>query len=124
MYGFFCDIESVYIMMEYMEEGSLYYQVRLAKKFTEVEAGAKLLEVCQAVNYLHSLDILHRDIKPENIVISNVLILEFRESASFVTSAGLPTAAIAEILTVEPWTMCVLKSYKVNLMIILWTFGQ
>jgi protein kinase A len=72
MYGFFCDLESIYILMEYMEEGSLFYQVRLAKKFTEEDAGVKLLEVCEAVQYLHSLDILHRDIKPENIVISNV----------------------------------------------------
>lgn len=35
MYGFFTDRDSIYILMEYMEEGSLYKQVRTAKRFKE-----------------------------------------------------------------------------------------
>lgn len=54
----------------------------------EDDATSKLLEVCQAVNYLHSLSIIHRDIKPENIVVSNVRLLLLREFASFVILAG------------------------------------
>lgn len=44
--------------------------------------------MCEAVKYLHSIDILHRDIKPENIVLSNVLLLLLRESVSFATLDG------------------------------------
>jgi serine/threonine protein kinase len=72
MYGCFSDHDHIYILMEYMEEGSLYKRVKLAKKFTEEETSTKLQEICQALSYLHSHDILHRDIKPENIVISHV----------------------------------------------------
>lgn len=34
VYGCFCDKDNVYIMMEYMEEGSLYRLVKMAKRFS------------------------------------------------------------------------------------------
>ena len=75
MYGFFSDRLHFYILMEYMEEGSLYKHIKTVKKVKEEEAACKLYEICDAVNYLHNQDILHRDIKPENIVLSNVRML-------------------------------------------------
>jgi serine/threonine protein kinase len=54
------------------------------------------MEVCQAVRYLHSLNILHRDIKPENIVLSNVRIIELRECVNSATSGGLSAAKSGE----------------------------
>lgn len=84
----------------------------------------KLLEVCEAVHYLHSLDILHRDIKPENIVISNVIIYPYRESASYAISGGLHTVKTVETPTVGLSTMFAHKFWKENLMITLWMFGQ
>jgi serine/threonine protein kinase len=42
VYGCFSDRENVYIMMEYMEEGSLYRLCKLSKRFSEEEAGTKL----------------------------------------------------------------------------------
>jgi aurora kinase len=64
MYGFFHDPLHIYIIMEYMEEGSLYRFIKLNKKLKEEEVIAKLVEICEAVSYIHSLDVLHRDIKP------------------------------------------------------------
>lgn len=62
-YGIFDDSTFIYVLMEYMEEGSLYRFVRNGC-MDEDDATSKLLEVCKAVNYLHSLSIIHRDIKP------------------------------------------------------------
>ena len=64
MYGCFSDADNIYIMLEYMEEGSLYRQMKLVKKFSDEETSLKLQEICEAVRYLHNEDILHRDIKP------------------------------------------------------------
>lgn len=72
MYGFFSDKTYFYILMEYMEDGSLYKYIKVNKKLKEEDAASKLYEICDAVNYLHEQDVLHRDIKPENIVLSNV----------------------------------------------------
>lgn len=46
MYGFFSDRLHFYIMMEYMEEGSLYKHIKIQKKFKEDEASARLFELC------------------------------------------------------------------------------
>lgn len=42
MYGFFSDRLHFYILMEYMEEGSLYKHIKGAKKLREDEASNKL----------------------------------------------------------------------------------
>ena len=35
MYGYFCDTENIYMLVEYMEEGSLYSLMKKQKKFPE-----------------------------------------------------------------------------------------
>ena len=72
---------------------------------------------------MHAHDILHRDIKPENIVLSNVPYCLFRVFANFATLDGLHIAVKEEKLIVAHWIMCVLKFWKANLMITLWTYG-
>lgn len=46
MYGFFTDRDNIYILMEYMEEGSLYKQVKMVKRFKEEETSSRLFEIC------------------------------------------------------------------------------
>jgi len=42
MYGFFTDTLNFYIIMEYMEEGSLYKPIKLSKRLPEEEVSTKL----------------------------------------------------------------------------------
>jgi aurora kinase len=42
MYGFFSDRTYIYILMEYMEEGSLYKAIKMSKKMKEKETCQKL----------------------------------------------------------------------------------
>jgi serine/threonine protein kinase len=122
-YGFFSDALHFYIMMEYMEEGTLYKTIKTHKKIGEQEAATKLAEVCQAVSYLHSLDILHRDIKPENIVISHVSLPLLRASASCAISDGRLTVGSGGRPTAVLWTTSVLRSWRGSRTTTSWTSG-
>lgn len=71
LYGFFSDEENIYLILEYMEEGTLYQNLKQNSSLGQKEASRKLHEILLGLNYMHSLNIAHRDIKPENIVISH-----------------------------------------------------
>lgn len=60
------------MLIEYMEEGSLYSLMKKAKKFEEPEAVEKVYEICVGIKEMHDNNIVHRDLKPENVVITNV----------------------------------------------------
>jgi len=65
------DSQHIYLVMEYMLDGTLF-KLMHHKKMGEVEVAYVLLEIGQAVQYLHGHRIAHRDIKPENIVLAFV----------------------------------------------------
>ncbi|KAG0870480.1 hypothetical protein G6F16_006577 [Rhizopus arrhizus] len=58
----------VWIVMEYMEGGSLT-DVVAHNCMTEKEIAAICLELLKALDYLHSRGVIHRDIKSDNILI-------------------------------------------------------
>lgn len=75
LYGYFDDSIHVYLILEFMEEGTLFSKLKLSKEkhFEEKAASQKIDDILHALKYMHELEIAHRDIKPENIVISNVI---------------------------------------------------
>ena len=72
-YGFIESNSKIYIIMEYIQNGTLksLIEKRRENKFSEEEASRIMESLISAVGYLHSRDICHRDIKPENIMFDN-----------------------------------------------------
>lgn len=64
MYGFFDDKENIYLLLELGSEGQLYQIIKKKKRLSENTTSYIMKQICEALKYLHSLNILHRDIKP------------------------------------------------------------
>ena len=64
MYGFFDDQCNIYLLMEVAMGGQLFKQLKKLQSMPEPKVAGIMRQVCQAVNELHSNQIIHRDIKP------------------------------------------------------------
>lgn len=61
----------VYLVLEYCQQGDLYEAIRVDQGPLETEHVRRfMLELVDAVAYIHSKGVYHRDIKPENIFLS------------------------------------------------------
>ena len=64
--------ELAYLSMEYAKESDLRnYLKKKNNKISVAQATRFLMQMAEALSYIHSLNILHRDIKPDNILVLN-----------------------------------------------------
>ena len=63
LHHYFEDKESVYLILEYAVNGSLFFYLRKKKKLAEEEAFIYFFQTCVGIDYLHKKSILHRDLK-------------------------------------------------------------
>src|SRR5215470_1443473 len=59
-----------YLVMEYVDGLSLETALRKGKRFEVDHALGIGLQICSALDYMHSQQILHRDIKPANVLLT------------------------------------------------------
>ena len=64
--------QKIYLIMEYCEGGELFDYIVQKQHLTERQACAFFHEIIDALEYLHSINIVHRDIKPENLLLDKI----------------------------------------------------
>lgn len=66
----FEDSESIFIVLEFAESGSLFEKIKKEKKIAESEAKELFKQTVNGIQYMHLNSKIHRDLKPENILLS------------------------------------------------------
>ncbi|CAO3607961.1 unnamed protein product [Cunninghamella blakesleeana] len=69
LYGFFHDETRVFLILEYAARGELYIELQKKKRFMESVAAKYVIQLANALLYLHHRRVIHRDIKPENLLL-------------------------------------------------------
>lgn len=67
---FFEDSENVYILLELCQNHTLSEVLRRRKRLTELEVQCYLLQIVEALKYLHGNKVIHRDLKLGNLFLS------------------------------------------------------
>ena len=71
-YDYFEEEDYIYLMMEYLEGGTLREYINNNKNISENDSRIIIKQLLTALSYLHyTCDICHRDVKPENIMFAN-----------------------------------------------------
>lgn len=61
----------LFFVMELCSAGELFYHLQLMQTLNEPAARYYLKQVCEAIETLHTKNILYRDLKPENCLIDH-----------------------------------------------------
>ncbi|NXB29769.1 PAK3 kinase, partial [Eulacestoma nigropectus] len=117
--------EDLWLVMEYMDGGTLQDVVRQTR-VAEEEMAAVTCECLQALDFLHSRQVIHRDVKSSNIllgVLSWVGILG-QAQCSWDAGVGLPSdGQINMVGTAHRMTPEVVSSSPSGSKVDIWSFG-
>ena len=107
----FQNSEKLYLVLEFMQGGDLYYHLRQRKCFSEEVSRFFAVEILLALEDLHANNILYRDLKPENILMDtqgHIKLADFnlaksvRDGERTSTICGTPEYICPEILKGSP----------------------
>lgn len=69
LFSYHEDNQAFYLILEYVDNGTLFSVIQNNKGVTEQEAFKYFIQVVSAIHFLHSNNLIHRDLKPENCLV-------------------------------------------------------
>jgi serine/threonine protein kinase len=107
----FQNSEKLYLVLDFMQGGDLYYHITQHKYFTEEMVRFYAAEIVMALEDLHQNNIVYRDLKPENILMDasgHIKLIDFNLAKSIEgeekssSMCGTPEYISPEILKGAP----------------------
>jgi serine/threonine protein kinase len=132
LYYAFQNASKLYMVMEYLNGGELFFHLSKEGSFSEIRAKFYIAEILIGLNYLHSQGIIYRDLKPENILLDcdgHIRLTDFglskdgleSESSKAYTFCGTPEYLAPEILrcqghdkAVDYWSLGAVMYYMLS----------
>lgn len=87
----FQTVDKLYMVLEYMPGGELFFWLKKDRKFTEARALLYTAEITAGLEALHAINIVYRDLKPENILLDvdgHIRLTDFGLAKGNITGAG------------------------------------
>ena len=122
LYSYYEDKENIFLILEYLNNGTLFSKIRKQKFLLERESFKYFIEVLNAVNFLHNNNFIHRDIKPENILLTennNIKLCDFGSCVQIKENEKRNTICG----TLEYMSPELLKKEKYNFDVDIWALG-
>ena len=98
LYDFHRDVGRGLLVLEYAEGGDLLDVLMERNRLSEWEASWVLLELVDAVMYLHRQNVVHRDLKPENVLLRKRGSLQHLLITDFGFACHCPEEKLTEVL--------------------------
>lgn len=76
LYASLEDENFIYLILEYVKQGNLFFIIRNKGQLNEAEAFYFFIQVTAGIYFLHKNGFIHRDIKPENLLVSQENVLK------------------------------------------------
>ncbi|KAI9678081.1 MAG: hypothetical protein M1817_006025 [Caeruleum heppii] len=93
-HGFVKSAESLYIILEYCENGSLHSICKNFGKFPENLVGLYMSQVLHGLLYLHEQGVIHRDIKGANILTTKEGLVKLADFGVATRTTGLHESSV------------------------------
>lgn len=94
--------KKLHFVLEFCAGGELFFHLSRAGRFSEGRCRFYATEICLALQYLHSLNIIYRDLKPENLLLDH-------EGHCKITDFGLSKEGIMDNVSAK--TLCGTPEY-------------